>query len=150
MRSTWRCRDGLCVIGDAAGTVNPITGHGLTLACHDALQLASAIAESAGSGRRDVPCVDDIPHEHDHYRRAVEDFSDMLVNACFEHPDAGTYSELAAAFGAVPKLSLLLEGAPLLERFRRIQQQLSFNTGQNHLSDAQGSENASSKARRGR
>jgi squalene monooxygenase len=124
LRTGARCRDGLCLIGDAVGTVNPITGHGLTLACHDAVVLAEAVAELGGFGVEDQAALAERLAAPDPYRQEVQRFSDLLVEGCFSRWSEGHYRQFAAGFGAIPRVSLLLEGAPWLEQLMRTQQRI--------------------------
>lgn len=125
LRAGIRCRDGLCLIGDAVGTVNPITGHGLTLACHDAVVLADAITELGAARVQEQGALAERLAGVDAYRQAVQHYSDLLVEGCFAPWSDNRYRQLAAGFGAIPRLSLLLQDAPWLEQLIQTQRRIS-------------------------
>jgi 2-polyprenyl-6-methoxyphenol hydroxylase-like FAD-dependent oxidoreductase len=92
--------EGAALIGDALGTVDPITGHGMTLACDDAWHMAAGIQAALREredGRWSTPSR---RWPKSRYRTWVERFSDLLVHGFLERSPAALQhrSEIAAWF----------------------------------------------------
>lgn len=86
--------NGLLLAGDACGTVNPVTGHGLTLAGHDALRTASIIEKMlTGSGNIQREMAVSA------YRKCVHNFSDELLRRLLINNSQKYYRETAHWFG---------------------------------------------------
>jgi 2-polyprenyl-6-methoxyphenol hydroxylase-like FAD-dependent oxidoreductase/SAM-dependent methyltransferase len=91
IRSRQAARNGICLLGDALGTVNVLTGLGMTVAVSDALELASCLHDYFVDGQRRRA----LDAAQGHYQRAmsayrslVEQFSDRMVQGFFGESSA--------------------------------------------------------------
>ena len=91
---------GAGLIGDALGTVDPITGHGMTLACDDAWHMAAGIRTYLRELDDGLGNAQSRRRPKGQYRTLVERFSDLLVHGLLERsPTALQHrSEIAAWF----------------------------------------------------
>jgi 2-polyprenyl-6-methoxyphenol hydroxylase-like FAD-dependent oxidoreductase len=74
---------GACLVGDALGTVDPITGHGMTIACDDAVTLAWILREYFAARKPSTHALEGLPWKSQ-YRSLLERFSDQMVCGLLE------------------------------------------------------------------
>lgn len=112
--------DGVCLVGDAAGTVHPITGYGATLACNDVLNLGRLLA--AAPPRAVVPAsvLSAFEQRRHAIRRGLEELSDLYVRIYLGtgEPDLrAAYWRYFCGEDATP-------GHAVIERFEKVSDEL--------------------------
>jgi 2-polyprenyl-6-methoxyphenol hydroxylase-like FAD-dependent oxidoreductase len=116
--------DGACLIGDAAGTVNPLTGTGMTMAANDAIHLAEILSAERGRGLVPASQLEPFETRRDAIRRSLEERSDLRVRLVLEtgEPElVEAYWRLYSGKDAVPRHPDLVA---ILERLTALQETL--------------------------
>ncbi len=79
--------DGACVVGDAAGTVHPVTGYGMTLALNDVVHLTRLLADTPPSAPVPAAALEAFEANRRRIRSRLEELSDSYVQIFFETGD---------------------------------------------------------------
>ena len=124
-RTRHRTSEGLCLLGDASGYLDPCTGEGLTLAFKQAHALGNCLPEALGQFRKgSVPRSALLPYESD-WRRITRSYflCTRFMLACQRHP--GTFDRLLNFAAGRPDVlrhftSYNMGTAPLLPAPRRM------------------------------
>jgi len=113
--------DGACVVGDAAGTVHPITGYGMTLALNDVVHLTRLLADAPPTAPVPASSLEAFESNRRRIRSRLEEVSDGYVQIFFETEDAplrDAYWRWFTGQDAAP-------GHPVVSRFEEVSEEIS-------------------------